>query len=113
MIKQNSSKTDDAYRMILDDVLQGYFNDIPIFSENDLIDRYSVSRSTVREALIKLCSDNVFRALPRKGYQLVPITEAELRNALEYRQILEASCLKITMSKLTTDDLRELEISLR
>lgn len=109
MNMSSSSKTDDAYRMILDDVLEGHFNRIPIFSENDLITKYEISRSTIREALIKLCNDNVFRVLPRRGYQLVPITEAELKNALEYRQILEASCLKMIIPKLSSSELMELE----
>lgn len=87
----NSSKplTNLIYEQIYRDVIDGHFHSGSILTESQLIQRYGVSKSPVREALISLCDENVLQSIPRTGYRVVQITPDEVRQIGETRQALE------------------------
>ena len=71
---------------------------------------FNVSRSPVREALIELCSANILRNISRAGYQIIRISEKDLRDALQFRLLLEVESLKLGFPKITKNIISDLKI---
>lgn len=57
--------------------------------ERQLVERYQVSKSPIRDALLKLEEENLVEVLPRKGYRVNPISLADAHELYDMRQMLE------------------------
>ena len=69
MKKENLKKK--VYDDVLQSIVRGEYSADDIISEGMLIEKYNVSKSPVREALVQLCSENVLKSIPRCGYHLL------------------------------------------
>lgn len=58
----------------------------------EIAERFSVSRSPVRDALLRLEAEGLVVINPRKGYRAAPISIADARDLFEFRAILEPAC---------------------
>ena len=65
-------------KRILDEITEGKYQQNDIITERELIEKYGVSKSPVREALIELCKEDVLESRPRMGYQIRPISIKEI-----------------------------------
>ncbi|WP_312644031.1 GntR family transcriptional regulator [Hydrogenoanaerobacterium sp.] len=106
---QGGSLKNKIYNSVLSDILQGNYTQDTIISEKMLIEKYQVSKSPVRDALIELCNEGILRSIPRYGYELVRITETDIQNIIEYRMILESECVRIAAKKMLDQEIDELE----
>ena len=61
--------------------------------EQDLAERYAVSRQPVREALLRLEREHLVTVQPRQGYRVNPISLADARDLLRFRLALEPACV--------------------
>jgi len=61
--------------------------------ERQLVERYQVSKSPIRDALLKLEEENLIEVLPRKGYRVNPISLADAHELYEMRHMLERECI--------------------
>jgi DNA-binding GntR family transcriptional regulator len=98
------------YDEILKKIVHNEFAVDELLVENQLEKMFNVSRAPVREALIELCGANIIRNIPRAGYQIIRISEKDIRDALQYRLILETEGLIIGYPKLTKKNIEELKI---
>lgn len=89
---ENSLKR-TIYNEILNDILFGSFEANEHITEKELVERFGVSKSPIREALIELCNEGLLRSIPRYGYEVTPIVEKDVRNARDLRVILECGAL--------------------
>ena len=62
--------------------------------ENDLAVRYDVSKSPVRDALLRLEVEGLIEVLPRKGYRVRPISIVDVGELYEMRLLLEKACVR-------------------
>lgn len=62
--------------------------------ENDLAARLEVSKSPVRDALLRLEVEGLIEVLPRKGYRVRPISVADVGELYEMRLLLEKACVR-------------------
>lgn len=98
---------------IYHDIEEGVYRPNDILTENLLVEKYHISKSPIREALVELCKDNVLKSLPRLGYQVVPITLKEVVDILEFRLDIELCSLERSLKRMTEADLgklRQLEL---
>lgn len=102
MVKKISLKEQIRER-IFKDIIKGELNGI--LNEKELIERYEVSKTSVREALIELCQQEVLRAIPRYGYEIVTVSEKDVRDATELRLLLEMSCFEKAVDNMTREDI--------
>jgi DNA-binding GntR family transcriptional regulator len=58
----------------------------------EFAERFSVSRSPVRDALLRLEAEGLVLINPRKGYRAAPISIADARDLFAFRAILEPAC---------------------
>jgi GntR family transcriptional regulator, rspAB operon transcriptional repressor len=61
--------------------------------ERQLVERYEVSKSPIRDALLKLEEENLVEVLPRKGYRVNPISLADAHELYDMRHMLERECI--------------------
>lgn len=97
---ENQSLKAKIYDGILKKIVGNKFAADELLVENKLAKMFNVSKAPVREALIELCSANIIRNIPRAGYQIIRISEKDLRDALQFRLMLEIEGLKLGFPKI-------------
>ncbi|MGN6711276.1 GntR family transcriptional regulator [Anaerocolumna jejuensis] len=106
---KSQSIKNQVYEGILKDILDGVYQANAIINEKALIDKYNVSKTPVREALVQLCSEGILKNIPRFGYQLSMITPSEIIEMIEFRKIIEVGALEMSFDRLTASHLEELK----
>ena len=91
MKKSISAQVRDA---IIDDIFNNTYRAGQILTERTLIDVYGCSKTTVREALVTLCQEQILRNIPRYGYEVLRVERSEITDILEYRYVLETGSLR-------------------
>ena len=104
-----SAKTDMIYHSIFEDIIRNGYDDNSILTEKMMIDKYNVSRSPVREALLRLCSEDILQSVPRMGYRLTPVSLKNILDAGALRMIIELSAMDIYFPTLKAMELEKLE----
>ena len=61
--------------------------------EKELAARFRVSKSPVRDALLKLEEQDLVEVMPRKGYRVKRVSLTDARELYDMRQILERECV--------------------
>lgn len=88
------------YNSIWNDIISGVYDWDYIFTEKAMIEKYQVSKSPVRDAMVELCKDNILKSIPRYGYKIVHISEKQLREMVEFRNIVETNSLRAAFPTL-------------
>lgn len=83
-----------------------------MLSEQDLAQRFGVSRSPVREALIKLSEAGLVRVLPQRGTQVVKISKTAVEDGRFIRAAVESAVVREAALKATPVMIAELNASL-
>ena len=91
------------------EIEEGVYKPNDIIHEGEIMEKYDMSKSPVREALIELCKDNVLKNIPRVGYQVVSVTLQEILDLLEFRIDVETANLRRLASRITKEQLEELK----
>lgn len=105
----NLSLKEQIHKKILYDIIQGEYGTNDILNEKKLMEKYSVSRAPVREALIQLCSENVLQNLPKRGYTITSLSDEDLQQIIQYRISLECGFLRRFGSKIDNTFISELQ----
>ena len=77
--------------------------------QEQLSERFDVSRTPVREALRRLAALGLVSFEPNRGVRVRSISAHELREAFLVRAELEALATEVATPKMTPDDLAELD----
>lgn len=92
---QSGSLVDVAYRrlrgQILDNSLPPGFRAL----EQELADRLGISRTPVREALIRLQKEGLVEVVPRHGMKVLPVSPSDMRDIYEVLTALESAAAEI------------------
>ena len=109
VMKSETSLKETIYNAILEDILALEYRPGEILNEKNLIEKYSCSKSPVREALLALCADNVLRNIPRYGYEVVRLTMEDIYEMIQFRYILESNMLRLRIGRFTPSQIERLE----
>lgn len=90
---------------IVQDIIKGEYRRNGLLSERHLMEKYGTSKSVVREALVELCNEKVLRSIPRYGYEIVTLTESDVRNILQFRVMVECQSLPIIIKNASAEEL--------
>lgn len=104
-----TSLKDQVYNAIIESIISGDYPPYSILNEKTLIERFGVSKSPVRDALVELCSENILRSIPRVGYEVVCLNEKDMCEIMDFRYYLESSCLHKIITTISSDQIGELE----
>jgi GntR family transcriptional regulator, rspAB operon transcriptional repressor len=81
-------------------------------SENELADRLGVSRTPVREALVRLRDERLVAIVPQLGTFVTLISPDAVADAAFVREALECSAIRLATEKASARDLEELQANL-
>lgn len=73
--------------------------------EQDLAARYRVSRSPVRDALLRLEKERLVTVLPRQGYRVNPISLTDATEIFGLRLVMEPACAAAAAARPGSSDL--------
>lgn len=76
--------------------------------EAELARRLGVSKTPLREALVRLEKDDLVRIVPYKGAVVAGYDRADLKDIYELREILQGACAREAAERISADDLAEL-----
>ena len=68
-----------------------------------------MSKTPVREALARLRAEGFVKAFPRRGYQIAPLTIADIDELLDLRGIVEAAGAELAAERISDSELDRLE----
>ena len=103
------SLTDRVHDQILELIIKNATEEEMVLTEKKLMELLGVSKAPVREALIKLCSEDVLINVPRFGYRVVRMTEKDARDAKQMRMLLETEALKLSFDHISGEELHQLK----
>jgi len=83
-----------VYRHIRGDIVFGRLTPGSRLKLDKLKETYNVGISTLREILCRLSSEGLVVAEEQRGFQVAPVSEAELRELAALRLILECSAME-------------------
>jgi DNA-binding GntR family transcriptional regulator len=92
-MKENLS--DYVYNEITEEIVSGLITQDSILNESALIDKLKVSKTPIREALVRLCNEDVLISIPRFGYQLKAISHDYFKGIIRFREIVEPHYLNL------------------
>ena len=100
---------DVVFNTLRDAILTGKLVPGERLMENQLAEKLGVSRTPVREALRKLELENLVELVPRKGAQVLDMSEKDIINILEVRGVLEGLATGLACKKMGAEGLAELK----
>ena len=83
------SAADRVYTYVKDGITSRRFLGDELLGEGQIAAELGVSRTPVREGLLRLESEGLLRLLPKRGALVLPVTAAEIEDVLETRRLLE------------------------
>lgn len=104
-----SGQTDTVISTILQQIEQGDLNPGDIVNEDELISSLSISRTPLREALLKLEAIGLVQRQPRKGAVIFKPTLEEFLGILEVHAHLEGQAAGLAARRLSSERGKQLE----
>jgi DNA-binding GntR family transcriptional regulator len=86
----NASAADRAYAYVRGEIMARRMAGNDLVSEGQIADAVGVSRTPVREALLRLQAEGLVRLLPKRGALVLPVTAEEMADVLETRRLVES-----------------------
>ncbi len=96
------SAADRVYGYAKDAILSRRLGVHDLLTEGELADAVGVSRTPVREALLRLQADGLVRLLPKRGALVLPVTPDEVSDVLETRRLVETFAVRKAITSPAT-----------
>lgn len=100
---------DVVFNTLRDAILSGKLLPGERLMENQLAEKLGVSRTPIREALRMLELENLVALVPRKGAQVLDMSEKDIKNVLEIRGSLEALAVELACDRMKAEQVSALK----
>ena len=104
----HGSAADRVYTYVRDAILARRFTDTELLAEGRIAEETGVSRTPVREALLRLESEGMVRLLPKRGALVVPVGAKEWCDLVATRRLIESHCAAVVVASGRGPLVREL-----
>ncbi len=108
-VRMEQKRSDVIANQIEELIFDGTFRDGEHLDEMQLADRFSVSRTPVREALLRLAQSGLIEHLPRRGAFVRQPGPIELMEMFEVMAELEASAARLAANRISDHAIGELK----
>jgi DNA-binding GntR family transcriptional regulator len=102
-------RREEVYRLLRNDILSCSLSHGKSLHEIDLAARFGLSKSPIRDALIRLESDRLVTVTPRKGYRVAPVSLTDAEELFEFRSMVEEESVRLASSSCSTEQLATLD----
>jgi len=99
---------DKVYATLRQDIASGVFRPGARIHEKALAGELGISRTPIREALIRLESEGVVVCNSRRSYNVRTLSVADVREIYDTLGILEGAVARAVATRLTSEDVRDL-----
>lgn len=105
----NGQNTEDVYERVRNAILDGGLAPGAVMSQVALAEELGISRTPLREALRMLQGEGLVEAEPNRRVRVAAMTTADLEQLYVMRVTLEAEAVRLSVPRMTQDDLARLE----
>lgn len=102
-----------VYRHLEELFYAGRIRNGELLDQDGLCKQLGVSRTPLRDALIRLEAEGFITIVPRKGVFITPLSDAFVKSACQIIGALESEALQASFHKITARMIRQLEASVR
>ena len=99
---------DAVYLQLRDDIISGALPAGAVLREVELVARFGVSKTPLRDALARLQKDGFVDIPPYRSAVVTGYSETDLREIYELRELLEGACARQAAFHISADALAEL-----
>ena len=99
----------DVCSLIRERIVNLYYQPGDPLNEVKLAEEFGVSRTPIREALIRLSSEKLVIIIPRAGARVADINLHDFKVLIEIRLILERGAVRLAAMKATKEQIHRLE----
>ena len=99
---------DAVYLQLRDDIISGVLPAGAVLREVELVARFGVSKTPLRDALVRLQKDGFVDIPPYRSAVVTGYSETDLREIYELRELLEGACARQAALHIGEDALAEL-----
>ena len=103
------TKADEIALLLEDDIVAGRIAPGSVLRQEQLSERFGVSRTPIREALRRLAALGLVSFVPNRGVRVRTLSREELREAFLVRAELESLATELATPRMTPDDLARLD----
>lgn len=110
LMEQNPfmSNTEVAYQMILQDILSGTLQPEERIPQDELAELFKMSRTPVRDAMLRLEKENYIIKSPKGGYMVHRVTFQEFYEFCDFRILIESHAAYLAANTMTEEERGEL-----
>lgn len=102
------SRVEQVYEAIVDDICTGRLSAGTALRQEQLAERYHVSRQPVQQALLLLRNEGLVREFGKRGLQVAPIDRDMVVHLYELRALLDGYAARLAASRHRPEDLPRL-----
>jgi DNA-binding GntR family transcriptional regulator len=102
-----------AYRHLKARILSRDYAGGSLLTEGEVADAVGVSRTPVREAMLRLAAEGLLRLYPKRGALVVSVSADEVRDILEARELLETHAVELVLDVADDALIKELAEGLK
>lgn len=107
-----ATQTTLVYNDLKSKILRSGYSASESLPEAELATTYSVSRNTIKKALMMLESEGLVSIEPNKGAKVRAYSKQEVIEYLEVREVLEEYLMRLTVPLLTQSDIERMRESM-
>lgn len=112
-IARPKSLTDHAYERLKAAIRDGSLTHQQFYPLGDLAAIFGISRTPVREAVLKLAHEGLVTMLPQRGFRLREISPDEAIEVFELRSLIEGRAVEKLAKRATEQEIQDLRAILR
>ena len=103
------TKADEIALLLEDEIVSGRIEAGSVLRQEQLSERFGVSRTPIREALRRLAAQGLVSFTPNRGVRVRTLSRDELREAFLVRAELESLATALAVPRMTDERLSELD----
>ena len=111
--RKRTRLADDVYEQILSAILSGEIVPGERLIQETIASQIDVSRTPVREAILRLEREGVLEATGRSGFQIREISEKEIQDLYLAREAVEGFAAKLLAGALSQEQAQNIETAVR
>lgn len=100
---------DVVFHTLREAILKGELKPGERLMELQLASKLGVSRTPIREAIRMLEQEGLAVTIPRKGAEVARMTEKDMEDVLQIREVLDELAVKLACDNITREEIKELE----
>jgi len=112
-INRPRSLTDQAYQRLRAAIRNGALEPHRFYPLGEVATGFGISRTLVREAVLKLAHDGLLEILPQRGFRLPHISAAEAAEVFELRSLLEGRTVEKLAEKSSPEEAQRLRMIIK